>query len=312
MRHSLVTGGAGFIGSHIVDALVSRGDQVRVLDSLITGHQENLAQVNGQVEFIEGDIRDEAILAKAVEGIDTIFHLAAMVSVPESMAKPLEAEMINSVGTLKLLTAAKEAGVHRLVLSSTCAVYGDEPTLPKIEAMAPAPKSPYAISKLTAEQYCQLYTEAFELETVVLRYFNVFGPRQDPSSAYSGVISIFVDRMAKGTAPFIFGDGEQTRDFVFVKDVVQANLLAAQTPEAVGKLFNVGTGHQTSINQLFDNLRTIFDLDLEPVYKPARSGDIVHSYSNPSQANNVLGWSANVSFEQGLQELVSSIQMPTE
>lgn len=311
MTTCLVTGGAGFIGSHIVDALVARGDQVRVLDNLSTGYRHNLAHLAGQIEFIESDLRDEAVVRNAVAGVDLIFHLAAMVSVPESMAKPVEAESINALGTLKLLSLAAEAGVRRLVLSSTCAIYGDEPTLPKTEVMTPHPKSPYAISKLAAEYYCRLFNETFGLETVVLRYFNVFGPRQDPSSAYSGVISIFVDKMMRGEIPLIFGDGEQTRDFVFVKDVVRANLLAAQTPHVAGHLFNIGTERQITINHLVNTLSQIFKLDVQPSYKPARSGDIRYSYANANQAQTQLDWTANVSFEAGLAQLVASVVTPS-
>ena len=309
MTTCLVTGGAGFIGSHIVDALVVRGDRVRVLDNLSSGHRENLSQVIDRIDFIEGDLRDEAVVAKATQGVDYIFHLAAMVSVPESMDNPLEAEQINALGTLNLLTAAKAAGVKRLVLSSTCAVYGDEPTLPKVETMPTFPQSPYAISKLTAEMYCQLFTDSFGQEATILRYFNVFGPRQDPSSAYSGVISIFVDRLSQNIAPVIFGDGEQTRDFVFVKDVVRANLLAAATPGAAGQMFNIGTGRQVTINHLFASLCDIFDLELQAHYKPGRVGDIRYSYADPSLAKKVLGWSAQVSFEDGLlRQLVEKIR----
>lgn len=311
MTTCLVTGGAGFIGSHIVDALVARGDEVRVLDNLITGYRHNLAHLAGQIDFIEGDLRDEAAVREAVTGVDLIFHLAAMVSVPESMAKPVEAEAVNALGTLKLLSLAAEAGVRRLMLSSTCAVYGDEPTLPKIEAMMPYPKSPYAIGKLAAEYYCRLFNDTFGLETVIFRYFNVFGPRQDPSSAYSGVISIFVDKMMRDEVPLIFGDGEQTRDFVFVKDVVRANLMAAHEPAAAGQLFNIGTERQITINHLFDTLSQIFKLDLKPIYKPARSGDIRYSYANAGHAKNILNWTAQVSFEEGLAQLVDSVVAPS-
>lgn len=307
ITRSLVTGGAGFIGSHITEALVERGDQVRVLDNLSTGYQENLGHVADQIEFIASDLRDEMALREAVTGVDVIFHLAAMVSVPESMANPTEAESINSLGTLNLLQEARKAGVRRLVLSSTCAIYGDEPTLPKIETMPPHPKSPYAISKLAAENYCQLFNNSFGLETVVLRYFNVFGPRQDPSSAYSGVISIFVDKISQKNLPFIYGDGQQSRDFVFVKDVVQANLLAAQMPEAAGKTFNIGTGRQTSINYLFETLARIFHLEAQPVYKPTRSGDIRHSYAEAGFAKSLLGWSPQVQFEDGLRQLIAHL-----
>ncbi len=307
MSICLVTGGAGFIGSHLVEALVAQGEQVRVLDNLSSGQPYNLAGVLKRIEFIEGDIRDEATVQRAIAGIDVVYHLAAMVSVPESMAKPLEAESINAAGTLHLLNVARAAGVRRLVLSSTSAVYGDEPTLPKTEAMATQPQSPYAISKLTAEAYCHLYTRAFGPETAVLRYFNVFGPRQDPASPYSGVISIFVDRLGRGKAPLIFGDGEQTRDFVFVEDVVRANLLAAAVPAAAGQIFNVGTGRPVSINHLFEQLRRIFECDLKPDYQPARPGDIRYSYADPSRAQAVLGWSAEVAFEDGLRRLVAAV-----
>ncbi|MCB0178045.1 MAG: SDR family oxidoreductase [Anaerolineae bacterium] len=307
MTTCLVTGGAGFIGSHIVDALAARGDKVRVLDNLSTGHRQNLAHLIGQIEFIEGDLRNDAAVRDTVTDVDLVFHLAAMVSVPESMAKPLEAEDVNALGTLRLLSLAAEAGVRRLVLSSTCAVYGDEPTLPKTEVMAPQPKSPYAISKLAAENYCCLFNDSFGLETVVLRYFNVFGPRQDPSSAYSGVISIFVDKMMRGEVPLIFGDGEQTRDFVFVKDVVRANLLAAHKPKAAGQRFNIGTERQITINHLFRILSQIFKLDINPIYQPSRSGDIRYSYADASRAKTMLDWTAQVSFELGLSHLVDSV-----
>lgn len=307
MAICLVTGGAGFIGSHIVEALLARGDRVRVLDNLSSGRLENLATIKSDVEFFEGNIQDVALIQEAASGADTIFHLAAMVSVPQSMAEPVEAELINAVGTLKVLQAAQLADVGRLVLSSTCAVYGDEPTLPKLETMPAQPKSPYAVSKLTAEYYCQLYTETFDLETVVLRYFNVFGPRQDPSSPYSGVISIFADRMSRAMPVTIFGDGQQTRDFVFASDVAQANLLAAASPEAAGHVFNIGTGSPVTINQLFEELGRILDYDLEPGYELPRAGDILHSYADPAQANRILGWYPQISFQAGLRLLVDSL-----
>jgi nucleoside-diphosphate-sugar epimerase len=207
---------------------------------------------------------------------------------------------------LILLQAARAAQVRRLVLSSTCAVYGDDPTLPKVETMRPQPKSPYAVSKLAAEHYCQVFYEAFGLETVVLRYFNVYGPRQNPASAYSGVISIFAGKLAQGLVPHIFGDGRQTRDFVFVEDVVRANLLAAAVPQAAGAILNIGTGHPASIRQLFEILQHIFGCDLEPVYKPARNGDVLHSYANSSLAQTILGWQAQISLEAGLTRLAET------
>lgn len=306
MSTCLVTGGAGFIGSHIVEALLAQGHQVRVLDDLSTGRMENLSQVVNQIDFIEGSVQDIAVINKAVTDVALVFHLAAMVSVPKSMVAPLESEFTNTVGTLNVLTAARAAGVRRLVFGSTCAIYGDEPTLPKMETMLPQPKSPYAISKLAAENYCLLFNQSYNLETVVLRYFNIFGPRQDSSSPYSGVISIFVDRLAQGFGPTIFGDGEQTRDFVYVEDVVRANLLAAEVPEAAGEIFNIGTGQPVSLNQLFEHLRHIFNCNQEPNYAPARAGDILHSYAAPTKAKRMLGWSAQVSFEAGLRQLAES------
>lgn len=301
----LVTGGAGFIGSHLVEALLAQGQQVRVLDNLSTGRRANLAGIGLQIEFIEGTIEDQATVARAVAGVEVIFHLAAIVSVPHSMAEPVQTEQINTLGTLNLLQAARAAGVRRLVLSSTCAIYGDEPTLPKIETMCPQPKSPYAVSKLAAEHYCHIFWEAFGLETVVLRYFNVFGPRQDPSSSYSGVISIFVDKLSQGVVPTIFGDGQQTRDFVFVEDVVRANLLAATVPQAAGNTLNIGTGYPISIQQLFEALCCIFKREVVPSYGPARSGDVLHSYADSSQTRAILGWEAQVTLEAGLKYLVT-------
>lgn len=305
MALCLVTGGAGFIGSHLVEALLAQGQQVRVLDNLSTGRRANLAGVMDQIEFVEGTIEDQATVARAVAGVEVVFHLAAIVSVPHSMAEPAQTELINTLGTLNLLQAARTAGVRRLVLSSTCAVYGDDPTLPKTETMRPQPKSPYAVSKLAAEHYCQIFWEAFGLETVVLRYFNVFGPRQDPSSPYSGVISIFVDKLSQGAVPTIFGDGRQTRDFVSVEDVVQANLLAATVPQAAGNTLNIGTGYPVSIRQLFEALRQIFECEVTPTYGPARSGDVLHSYADSSQAKAILGWKPQVTLEAGLKYLVT-------
>jgi len=308
MALCLVTGGAGFIGSHLVEALLTCGDQVRVLDNLSTGYQKNLSGVIDKIEFIKGDIGDPATVEQAVKGINLIFHLAGMVSVPKSMENPIEAELTNTVGTLNILQATKAAGVRRVIFSSSCAVYGDEPTLPKAETAFIRPKSPYAVSKLNAEAYCRLFNDTLGLETVIFRYFNVFGPRQDPSSVYSGVISIFVDKLSRDIAPFIYGDGEQTRDFVFVSDVVRANLLAAEVSAAAGKTFNIGAGHEISINRLYKSLSHILGRNLSPVYNSARPGDIVRSYSNPALAQLVLGWLAQVPFETGLQALVKSTQ----
>jgi UDP-glucose 4-epimerase len=306
MSICLVTGGAGFIGSHLVEALLGQGRQVRVLDNLSTGQRANLAGVIDQIKLIEGNVEEAATVRRAVVGVETIFHLAAIASVPYSMAQPVQTETVNTMGTLNLLQEARAAQVRRLVLSSTCAVYGDDPTLPKIETMRPQPKSPYAVSKLAAEHYCQVFYEAFGLETVVLRYFNVYGPRQDPASAYAGVISVFAGKLAQGLVPHIFGDGGQTRDFVFVEDVVRANLLAAAVPQAAGVILNIGTGRPASIQQLFEVLRHIFGRDLKPIYNPARNGDVLHSYANSSLAQTILGWQAQISLEAGLTRLAET------
>ncbi|OGO43558.1 MAG: hypothetical protein A2Z04_03120, partial [Chloroflexi bacterium RBG_16_57_9] len=235
-----------------------------------------------------------------------IFHLAAIVSVTASMNEPLATEAVNAAGTLNLLVAARESGARRLVLSSSCAVYGDEPRLPAVESLCPAPKSPYAVAKLAAEGYCRVFNESFGVEAVALRYFNVYGPRQDPTSPYSGVISIFVDRMSRGRQPTIFGSGEQTRDFVYVADVVQANLLAGDTPEAAGRTLNIGRGERISINQLFQELNHLLQTGLEPIRAPARLGDIRHSCADPSLARRVLGWQATVPFKEGLRRLLAA------
>ena len=307
MTTYLVTGGAGFIGSHLVEALLNRPDTktVRVLDDLSTGHRHNLAPVMAKIQFMAGDLRDEACLAQAVAGVDIIFHLAAQVSVPKSMVDPLTTHAINATGTLKLLQAAQQAGVRRLVNTSTCAVYGDEPTLPKMETMRPEPKSPYAVAKLAAEGYCQHFTTYHHLETVTLRYFNVYGPRQDPSSAYSGIISILIDRLANDQPVTIYGDGEQTRDFVYVGDVVMANLLAAEQTNAAGKTFNIGTKQATSINQLYDLVSRLLDKPTKPTYGPAREGDIRHSWTDPQQAEQILGWRAETALIDGLREIIA-------
>ena len=278
-----------------------------MLDNLLSGQLSNLESVRNQIELIKGSVDDKSAVRQAVAGVELIFHLAAIVSVPRTIEYPEQAEVTNGLGTLNILDAAKENGVRRVVFSSTAAIYGDKPTLPKVETQTPHPKVPYAISKLAAEYYCQFYTQSFGLETVALRYFNAFGPRQDPSSPYSGVISIFLDKLQQGVAPIIFGDGEQTRDFLFVSDIAQANLLAAQVPQAAGQVFNIGTGRQVSINQLYENLADILNFEDTPVYQPTRSGDIRYSVANATKAREILGWSPQVTFEDGLRQLVSSM-----
>lgn len=307
MTTSLVTGGAGFIGSHLVEALVKRGDRVIVFDNFSTGKWENLAAVADRIEIIEGDVCDGAAVKQVVKGVDLIFHQAAIVAVPRSMKDPLETHATNATGTLNLHLAARDANVKRVVFASTCAVYGDNSILPKNEAMCPEPKSPYAVSKLAGEGYCQVFKEAFGLETVVLRYFNVFGPRQDPTSPYSGVISIFIDKMARGEPPIIFGDGRQTRDFVYVSDVVQANLLAAEAPIAARGVFNIGQGKVIDLLGLVEILSRIMGIHLSPRHALPRPGDIVHSCSDPSLAWRTLGWRAELDIEAGLQQTVAAM-----
>jgi UDP-glucose 4-epimerase len=309
MATSLVTGGAGFIGSHLVEALVNRGDSVRILDDFSTGKWENLISVARQVDIIEGDVRDEATVRRSVIGVDFVFHQAAIAAVPRSMKDPIETHAINATGTLNVLVAARDANVRRLLFASTCAVYGDNPILPKREEMCPEPKSPYAVSKLTGEGYCRVFNEAFGLETIVLRYFNVFGPRQDPTSPYSNVISIFIDKMMHGDPPTIFGDGQQTRDFVYVSDVVRANLLAVEAPVSARRIFNIGRGKVINLLELAEILTKIMGTDFLPRHAPPRSGgEIMHSCSDPSLAQQAFGWRAETGIEAGLHHMVAAMR----
>jgi UDP-glucose 4-epimerase len=311
MRY-LVTGGAGFIGSHIVDALVNGGHEVAVLDNLSSGHKKNLASVLSRIEFIEGDIRDPATCLKAAEGCGGIFHEAALVSVPDSINRPRDNHDINITGTLNVLEAARQQGVKRVAFASSAAVYGDSPELPKREDMLPEPKSPYALAKLTGEYYLKVYAECFGLETVALRYFNVFGLRQDPSSMYSGVISIFSERIKNGLPITVYGDGGQTRDFVNVADVVQANLLAmgadlkskAQSLKTSFEALNVATGHQTSLLDLVAVMGEICGKDPAVSFTDARSGDIRHSLADISRSRNFLGCTPVVGLREGLNQLM--------
>jgi UDP-glucose 4-epimerase len=300
IQHALVTGGAGFIGSHLVDALLEQGARVTVIDNLTTGKMANLQDAGTRIQFIEGDIRDRGVLQQAVAGVDVVFHQAAVVSVPLSVAHPLDSAAVNETGTLEVLEAARQAGCRRVVLASSSAVYGDDPELPKRETMAFGPLSPYAVQKMTGEYYAGLYNRLYGLETACLRYFNVFGPRQDPSSPYSGVISIFLDRAAAGQAPVIYGDGEQTRDFVYVRDVVSANLRAATEDAAAGKAFNIGTGKTITINRLWQQVAELAGVALSPDYAEARHGDILHSVAAIDAARRNLGFSPEISFEEGL------------
>lgn len=299
-QSATVTGGAGFIGSNLVDALLEGGVAVTVVDNLASGHKENLAHVMDRIDFREGDIRDMDLMTDACKGRDVVFHEAAVVSVPQTVEDPVGSALVNDIGTLQVLEAARRGGVRRAVLASSSAVYGDDPALPKREDMDPLPKSPYAVQKLTGEFHAALYQELYGLETVCLRYFNVYGPRQDPSSPYSGVISIFMDKAFAGEAPKVHGDGEQSRDFIFVADVVRANLLAATMESAAGGRFNVGIGEAVTINQLWGHVARMSRLELSPEYGPPRPGDIRHSLSTIERARNVLGFEPTVAFQDGL------------
>ena len=297
----LVTGGAGFIGSHLVDALLSNGCQVIVLDDLSTGRLSNLKHIKDKISFYKGDIRDRETLDTAVKDCEVIFHQAAVVSVPQTVEDPVGSAMVNEIGTLSVLESARNNNVKRVVLASSCAVYGDDSELPKNENMIPKPLSPYAVQKLTGEYYARIYNDLYGLETVCLRYFNVYGPRQDPSSPYSGVISIFMSKAVSKEAPAIYGNGNQYRDFVFVDDVVNANLLAAIAEDASGEVFNIGTGKYVAIEKLWKMTCDLCSLNIKPEYKPPRSGDIVESVANIDHAKTVLGFKPEYSFEKGLE-----------
>jgi nucleoside-diphosphate-sugar epimerase len=301
MASYLVTGGAGFIGSHLAEALVRRGHRVRVVDSLITGKRRNLGHIK-EVEFLEGDLADSGIARRAVDGIEYVLHQAAIPSVPRSVDDPVASNQANVTSSLNILVAARDAGVKRLVYAGSSAVYGDTPTLPKREDMATRPLSPYALQKLVAEQYCQMFTSLYGFETVTTRYFNVFGPRQDPGSPYSGVISLFSTALLEGRQPTIYGDGEQTRDFTYVANVVDGVLRACEAPNAAGEVINVATGGRISLNELLRVMSKICGTKAEPIYKDPRPGDVRDSQADISKARAILGYQPIVGFEEGLRE----------
>jgi len=303
MANYLVTGGAGFIGSHLAEELIRRGHRVRVADSLITGKRANLAHLP-DVEFLQGDLAEGDVARRAVEGMDYVLHQAAIPSVPRSVEDPVSSNRANIDATLNVLVAARDAKVKRVVYAGSSSAYGNQPTLPKIETMPTAPLSPYALQKLVAEQYCQLFTELYGLETVTTRYFNVFGPRQDPSSPYSGVISLFINAMSAGRMPTICGDGEQTRDFTYVANVVDGVLRAVDAPNASGEVVNVATGGRISLNQLFEAVCRITGAQGEPTYAPPRAGDVKDSQADISKAKQLLGYAPVVSFDEGLAHTV--------
>ncbi|MDQ3010096.1 MAG: SDR family oxidoreductase, partial [Acidobacteriota bacterium] len=304
----LVTGGAGFIGSHIAEALVKRGDRVRVLDNLSTGKRENLAHIAGEIEFIEGDIRDYDTTRRAMTEVNIAFHEAAIPSVPRSVKDPQLNHENNVNGTFNVLMAARDAEVKRVVFAASSSAYGETEVLPKQEGMLPIPLSPYAVAKLVGEFYCQVFTRVYGLETVCLRYFNVFGPRQDPSSPYSGVISKFITTLLNGQAPVIYGDGEQSRDFTYIDNVVAANLSAAQSPVASGQVMNLGLCERTTLNQLLSELQRIIGASLPAHYEDARAGDIRHSLADITRAEQLLGYRPTVGLAEGLRLTVEWYQ----
>jgi UDP-glucose 4-epimerase len=305
MRKSLVTGGAGFIGSHLVEALLVRGDTVRVLDNFSTGKKENLALFMDQIELIEGDLLDEDDLAKAVDGIDYIFHQAAFISVPLSLKEPDVCFEVNVTGTNRLLSVARDCGVKRVVLASSAAVYGDSPAIPLSENENPQPQSPYAASKRIGEIYAQLFTSQLGLEVTALRYFNVYGPRQNPESDYAAVIPIFINTLLNEEEPIIFGDGKQSRDFVYVEDVVQANILASEASQAPGQIINVCSGEEIDLHALIGILSDIYQRKIDPTYQDIRPGDIYRSLGDPSLAEELLHFQSKVSLTEGLEKTSS-------
>jgi nucleoside-diphosphate-sugar epimerase len=305
MTKYLVTGGAGFIGSHLTEELVRRGHTVRVADSLITGKRSNLDHING-VEFLEGDLADEAFARRAVEGgIDYVLHQAAIPSVPRSVKDPITSNRANVDATLNVLVAARDAKVKRLVFAGSSSAYGNTPTLPKHEGMATNPLSPYALQKVIGEQYLRMFTTLYGLETVSIRYFNVFGPRQDPTSPYSGVISVFATALIENRSPKIYGDGEQTRDFTYVANVVDGVLRACEATGASGEVINVATAGRISLNDLFRTMRGIVGGQVEPTYVEPRAGDVKDSQADISKAQRILGYTPIVSFEDGLRQTIS-------
>ena len=305
MSISLVTGGAGFIGSHLVEALLARGQRVRVLDNFSTGSPENLLGVGDRVEVIEGDITDPQEVREAMRGVDVVFHQAALASVPRSIADPLATHRACADGTLHILMAARDANVRRVVYAASSSAYGNSPRLPKTETDPAAPLSPYAAAKLAGEHYCAAFSEVYGLETVRLRYFNVFGPRQTPDSPYAAVIPLFIRAMTQGESPLIHGDGEQSRDFTFIADVVQANLRAAETPGIGGRLYNVACGRRTSLLQLIALLNELLGTRIAPTHGKPRPGDVKHSLADIERARTELGYRPTTDMREGLRQCLA-------
>ncbi|RMG35533.1 MAG: SDR family oxidoreductase [Planctomycetota bacterium] len=305
MTQYLVTGGAGFIGSHIVERLVEDGHPVRVLDNLSTGRLENLRDVVDDVEFIEGDITDASTVARAMRGVDVVFHQAALASVPRSVERPLDTHHACVTGTVNVLDAARRAGVRRVVYAASSSAYGNQPQLPKHEGQLPEVLSPYAAAKLAGELYCQAFARCYSLETVCLRYFNVFGPRQDPNSPYAAVIPLFVSALLDGRRPTIFGDGKQSRDFTFVANVVTANLLAADAPNVSGRVYNVACGHSLSVLELLQKICDLLGVPCDPEFAPPRPGDVRDSWADIRAAARDLRYAPIVDFDTGLKQTVA-------
>lgn len=298
---ALVTGGAGFIGSHIASSLASSGARVRIIDDLSTGYLENVEEISGDIDFVQGSVEDEAVLKRAIEGVELVFHEAAIPSVPRSVQNPRQTHVASVDATFSLLLAAKDNKVRRVVYAASSSAYGDQPTLPKVETMLPEPLSPYAVAKLVGEQYCQVFTRVYGLETVSLRYFNVFGPRQDPSSQYSGVISRFVSALLGGETPVIYGDGEQSRDFTYIDNVVDANLKAADSAKAVGQVINIANGERITLNKLLKELQELTGKNgIKADYQQPRAGDVKHSLADITRARELLGFEPKVDLRQGL------------
>ena len=304
-QKALVTGGAGFIGSNLVRALLERGDEVRVLDNFSSGYRQNLEQL--EVELVEGDLRSYERVATAVKGVEVVFHQGALPSVPRSIQDPLTSSAVNVEGTLNVLLAARDAGVRRVVFASSSSVYGNAPGMPRQEAQAVAPLAPYAVSKLAAEQYCMVANRVFGVEAVALRYFNVFGEHQDPLSGYAAVIPKFIRLLLDGERPTIFGDGETSRDFTHVENVVEANLSAAVAPAAAGRVMNVAIGHAHTLNELVRTLARLLDSDLEPDYAAPRAGDVRESVADVSLARELIGYEPSVDLEEGLERTIAWI-----
>ena len=303
----LITGGAGFIGSNIAERLVKDGQKVRVIDNLSTGKVENMDSFIDEAEFVHGDIRYLNTVMEAMRDVDYVIHQAALPSVPRSVETPIESNDNNTNGTLNILYAAKENNVKRVVYAASSSAYGESPTLPKVETMIPSPLSPYAVNKLIGEYYCSVFSTVYNLKTVALRYFNVFGPRQDPTSYYSAVIPKFIKAMLEGTQPTIFGDGEQSRDFTFVDNVVEANLLACQAKDVGGKVFNIASGKRYRLLDLVQRIKDLLGADVEPIFADRRRGDVVHSLADISKAERELSYRPTIPFPKGLERTIPYI-----